>query len=237
MAASTRRRIRPLSRETRFLRLRGLKCFKEAHERLLEGFSAAKVAEFIQTERKEYTDITRDSLEQQLGEYRASLPKGEVVQKQAPRFFERAAESVEDSFDSLKELKKLYKIQMERIEIDLFHERGMKKLMPQSMTQEMRAAREILHDISELEMDLGLNQRKLGKVDIEARVVSDVASRYDVAVGKAMESPESRRKLLGIAERFLSLASGENHIDGEEPAEDEVEAEVVEASADAEAAP
>lgn len=238
MGSTARRRIRPVSRETRFLRLRSLKCFKEAHERILEGFSAAKVAEFIQQERKEYTDITQPSLEAQLVEYRASLPKGEVVQTQAPRFFEKVAKDVEEGFDSLAELKKLYKIQIERIEIDLTHERNMKKLMPASMTQEMRAAREILHDIAELEMDLGVNQRKLGKVDIEARVVSDVASRYDPAVGEAMKSPESRRKLLGIAERFLSLASGENRIDEEEPpAEEEVEAEVVDAEPAPEASP
>ena len=224
MGSTARRRIRPVSRETRFLRLRSLKCFKEAHERLVEGFSASTVAEYIQQERKEYTDITPQSLEAQLTEYRASLPKGEFVQKQAPRFFEKAAKGVEEGFDALSEMRKLYKIQIERIEIDLTHERGMKKLMPQSMTQEMRAAREILHDIAELEMDLGVNQRNLGKVDIEARVVSDVASRYDPAVGEAMKSPESRRKLLGIAERFLSLASGENSINGEEPpAEDEAE--------------
>jgi hypothetical protein len=236
MVASIRRRIRPLSRETRFLRIRGLKCYKEAHAQLLEGFSAPKVAEFIQKEREEYTDITPDSLIQQLNEYRASLPKGEVVQARVPRFFEKAAETVKEEFDSLAELKRLYKIQCERIEIDLKHERAMKKLMPQSMTQEMRAAREILHDISELEMDLGLNQRKLGKVDIEARVVSDVASRYDDAVGKAMESPESRRKLLGIAERFLSLASGENTLEREEPPAEEPEPEVVVVEVPAEAA-
>lgn len=234
MAGSPRRRIRPVSRETRFLRLRSLKCFKEAHARVLEGWSGRKVAEFIQQERKEYTDISVDSLDAQINEYRASLPKGEVVQERLPRFFADAAKAVEEEFDSLSELKRLYKIQMERIEIDLVHERGMKKLMPQTMTQEMRAAREILHDISELEMDLGLNQRKLGKVDIEARVVSEVASRYDDAVGKAMESPESRRKLLGIAERFLSLASGENHIDQEADEEDAV---VVEVPAEAEAGP
>jgi hypothetical protein len=228
------RRIRPLSRETRFLRIRGLKCFKEAHAQLLEGFTASKVADFIQKECKEYTDITTDSLVQQLSEYRASLPKGEVVQARIPRFFEKAAETVTEEFNSLAELKRLYKMQMERIEIDLKIEKSMGKLMPQSMTQEMRAAREILHDISELEMDLGLHQRKLGQVDIEARVVSDVASRYDDAVGKAMESPESRRKLLGIAERFLSLASGENTIDHEESSE--AEAVVVEESVADEAA-
>jgi hypothetical protein len=41
-----------------------------------------------------------------------------------------------------------------------------------------------------------------------------------------MGNPESRRKLLGIAERFLSLASGENVLDQPE----EVEAETVEAT-------
>lgn len=209
MASSARsKRIRPLSRETRFLRLRGLKCFKEVHQRILEGWPPSKVAQYVQEDRKEYTDIGRESLEAQLKEYRASLPTGAVVKERLPRFHAAQAAKVEQGFDELAEMQRLYEMQIERVNIDFKTEKNIGKLMP-SMTQEMRAAREILSDIAQLKMDLGVNERHLGKMDISAKVVEDVASRYDPAVGKAMENPESRRKLLGIAERFLTLASGE----------------------------
>lgn len=215
MASSARsKRIRPLSRETRFLRLRGLKCFKEVHQRLLEGWAPSKVAQFVQEDCKEYTDIGRESLESQIKEYRASLPPGEVVKERLPRFHAEQAAKVEQGFDELGEMQKLYQMQLERIEIDLKTEKNIGKLMP-SMTQEMRAAREILSDIAQLKMDLGVNERHLGKMDISAKVVEDVSSRYAPAVGKAMENPDSRRKLLGIAERFLSLASGDVRADNE----------------------
>lgn len=201
------RRIKPLSRETRFLRLRALKCFKEVHQRLLEGWSAAKVAEFVQDDCKEYTDIGRPSLEAQIKEYRASLPSGEVVKERLPRFHAEQAAKVEQGFDELAEMEKLYRMQLERIEIDHKIEKTVKKLIP-SMTQEMRAAREILSDIAQLKMDLGVNERHLGKMDIQAKVIEDVTSRYDPAVSKAMGNPESRRKLLGLADRFLMMASG-----------------------------
>ncbi len=207
MKSQTRQRIRPISRETRFQRVRGLKCYKEVHQRLLEGWATSRVAKFVQEERKECLDITLASLDTQLNEYRASIPKGEVVHQNLPRFVQEAAEKVAEDFDSLVEMRKLYKLQMKRIDIDLKKEEQISKLFP-SMTQEMRAAREILSDISELEMNLGLNTRHLGKMDVEARLVTDVAQNYDAAVGKAVENPESRRKLLGIAERFMALASG-----------------------------
>jgi hypothetical protein len=209
------KRIKPLSRETRFLRLRGLKCFQEVHQRLLEGWAPSKVAEFIQEECKEYTDVGRPSLESQLKEYRASLPPGDIVKERLPRFHAQQAEKVEEGFDELAEMEKLYKMQMKRIELDFKTEQNIGKLMP-SMTQEMRAAREILSDIAQLKMDLGVNKRHLGEVDVRAKVIAEIGSRYDATVTKAMESPESRRKLLGLADKFLSLASGATDVEDAE---------------------
>ena len=199
-------RIRPVSRETRFIRLRGLKCFETVHQRLLDGWAVSQVADYIQKDCGEYKDIGRASLETILSDYRASLPAAEVVKK-LPHYFAKTVQKVEESLDELAEMEALYRKQLERIDIDLKTEKTIGKLLP-SMTQEMRAAREILSDIAQLKMDLGLNQRNLGKVEVEATVVADVAQRYDVKVVKAMESPDSRRKLLGIAERFLALADG-----------------------------
>lgn len=205
------RRIRP-SRETRFLRLRGLKCFKEVHQRLTEGWAVSRVAQFVQEDQKEYTDIGRPSLEAQLNEYRASLRPGEVVKERLPRFHAEQAAKVEAGFDELAEMEKLYRMQLERIEIDLKTEKNIGKLMP-SMTQEIRAAREVLSDIAQLKMDLGVNERHLGKMEVETQVVAEITKHYDSNVAGVMAKPESRRKLLGIAERVMALASGRATVD------------------------
>lgn len=223
MKSSPRQRIRPVSRETRFQRIRGLKCFEEVHQRILDGWAPSRLAKFIQEERKECLDITQPSLDTQLGEYRASLPKGEVAQKFMPPFMQAALEQVDKDFNSLDEARKLYQMQLKRVNIDLAKEEKIGKLFP-SMTQEIRAAREILSDISALEMDLGLNKRHLGQVDVEARVLTDVTARYDDATGQLVQDPESRRKLLGIAERFRSLAAGQAHeVDNTPPQEENAE--------------
>lgn len=237
-SASTRarkNRIRPVSRETRFLRLRSLKCFEDVHTRLLDGFAVSAVADFIQLERKEYTDVGRPSLETILTEYRASLPAAEAVKK-LPHFFAKAVQTVSEGIDELAEMEKLYRMQLDRVAIDLKTEQNIGKLLP-TMTQEMRAAREILSDIAQLKMDLGVNTRHLGKMEVEAQIVADVASKYDNTVTAVMQNPESRRKLLGIADRFLSLAAGDTDTttDDSDVGEAKVEPAVeVEASAEVE---
>jgi hypothetical protein len=98
------------------------------------------------------------------------------------------------------------------------------------MTQEVRAARDILAEISKIKMDLGLKDRHLGTLDIDAQVTADVTARYPPAITKIVENPESRRKLLGIAERFVSLTEGSTIARDVEMEEDIAEAEAVAAA-------
>ena len=90
-APRSKSRIRPRSRETKFSRLLALKCFPEVHARLVEGWTLTAVANFIQGDRKEYDDVSRQSLETILSEYRSSLPPAEVVQAQNPRIVAASA--------------------------------------------------------------------------------------------------------------------------------------------------
>lgn len=210
-AARKNNRIRPVSRETRFVRLRSLNCFPEVHQRVLDGIEPLQIAQYVQKDAGEYTDVGTPSLATVIGEYRQSLPPTLLAAK-VPRANAEAAKRVEQGLDELSEMEKLYKMQLERIEIDFKTEKNINKLIP-SMTQEIRAGREILSDIAKLKMDLGLNARHLGKMEVDAQIVADVTRRYDDSVGKTLASPESRRKLLGIAERFLSIAAGKAGVD------------------------
>jgi hypothetical protein len=183
-----------------------MKCFSEVHERICDGWPLSEVATFIQEKRGEYTDAQHVTLMTQLQRYRDSLPKSTLVKKRIPKYFVAAMHEVETEFDELSALIRLYHRQEGRLDIDGETEKRINKLFP-TMTQEIRVAVEIIHRIAQLKMDLGLNERHLGKVDIEAQILGEVSSRYEgTEIGKVLENPKSRGRLRTIAEHALSLS-------------------------------
>jgi hypothetical protein len=200
-------RVKPRNRETRFVKLRSLKCFQEMHDRILQGWPLPEVARFIQEDNDEYTDVTRDGLVVVLKEYRQSIPPAQLIAPRMPPVFKKAAEEVREGLDELKELEELYRKQMKRIEIDMQTESKINKLLP-TMTQEMRVAGELLGRIADLKMDLGLSQRHLGTMNLDGKLTAEIAGRFgSEAVAQVAQNPESRRKVLGLAERLLQLAA------------------------------
>lgn len=206
-------RTHPVSRETGFQKLRAMKCFPEVHERICDGWPISEVATFVQEKRGEYTDAKHITLMTVLQRYRDSLPKSELVKKRIPKYFVEAMHDVEAEIDELIEFTRLYRLQMERIGIDHQTERNIRKLFP-TMTQEIRVAGEILNRIAQLKMDLGMNERHLGKVDVETQILGEVAARYEgTEIGKILEDPKSRGRLRTIAEHALSLSKRGIEID------------------------
>lgn len=209
--AKRRPTAKPPGRSTQFKKLRALACYQEAYERICAGWPLAQVARFIQEERREYTEISRRGLEQQLTEFRKQMPPGDLVAKRFPEVFDQAKEKVETSINELSELEELYRIQMHRIGVDFATEKGIKKLLP-SMTAEIREARAILKDMAELKLEMGILGRAPKGVDVnvgvevEATLTEGMMAQFgDTAVQKVLEDPESRRKVMGVVERFLKL--------------------------------
>jgi len=187
---------------------------------ICEGYPLKEVAHFIQEDKKEYTEIKRESLVWLLDDYRKTIPKAELIGRRMPPVFAKAANKVRESIDELEEMQKLYVKQMERLEIDLNNEKKIGKLLT-SMPQEIKQAKDILQAIAQLKMDLGLSKRHLGQIDVDARVMADVQHRYNnTEVVKVMENPESRRKLLGIAQQFLALTKKPIDVEAEEVVEE-----------------
>lgn len=234
-------RVRPISRRRDFSTIRNLKCFKELHKRLIEqGHPVKTTARWIQEERNELTDLPFETVAKFLYDYRESIP---ATQRAKPLNLavEKAVEEVHEGIEELQELHRLYKVQMQRIEIDFQTEKNIKKLLP-TMSQEIRTAREILSASAQLKMDLGLNERHLGTVDVETTLLADVAEKYadSPAVAKVLDDGESRRKVLGLAERLLSIADrAERHPEVadqlEALASPEASSEALEAAQDPEA--
>lgn len=208
MAAKKASKVKPVSRDTGFSKLRSLACFDEVNRRLCEGYPLKEVAQYIQDEEKEYLEVKRESLIWTLDAYRNTIPKAQLLAKRMPPVFAKAAETVRKGLDELEELENLYKLQMQRIEIDRKNEKNIGKLL-HTMTPEIKAAKDILSTIAQLKMDLGLSKRHLGQLDVDARVMADVQTRYagKPSVTQVLNNAESRRKLLGLVDQVLALES------------------------------
>jgi hypothetical protein len=166
-----------------------------------------ELARYVQEECKEYTHVTRQSLSDILKSYRNHLPPAMFIAKRMPQSFEKAAETVRKGIDELAELEKLYELQMRRIGIDENTEKKINKLMP-TMTQEVRVAAEILGRIATLKQDLGLSEHHLGKLELEAKLHTEVEGKYgSQAVIAVISDPQKRRKVLGLAERLLASSN------------------------------
>jgi hypothetical protein len=181
-----------------------------------------ELARYIQEDRGESTDVTRHSLAIQLANFRKSIPAGHLVAKRFPEVFNKALEEVEEGLDELKELEDLFRLQKSRIEVDNKIETELGKLLP-SMTAEMREARQTLQAIADIKADLGIRKRapqqpaKVGlDLDIDvtveggaARAGAELATKMNnPELADVFTNPESRRRVLGVVDRFLRLPGG-----------------------------
>ncbi len=207
------KRIRPQSRETKQGRIRQLRCFSEVYDRFLEGWPVAEIARFIQDIKKEATDISRAGVVAALLDFRATIPPAELTKRRMMPAYIDAVETVEKGLDELHELEKLYRLQMSRVSIDVTNEKNIKKLLP-TTGQEVRIAKEILTAYADLKMDLGLSKRHIGQVDVEGRLLADVAVHYGADVGSVLTDAQARKKVLGLAQRLLSMraSKGSNQV-------------------------
>jgi hypothetical protein len=190
---------------------------------LVSGWPISEVAQYVQKQRGEYTDVTEQTLIWTLTMYRKDLPPGEILAKSMGSTFKKVAERVRKGLDELTEMEKLYELQMLRIDIDFKNEKKINKLMP-TMTKEISTAREILAAMAQLKMDLGVDERHLGKLDIDAKIPEETVAKYGRAsVGKVLNNPESRRKLLSLVEKFTQIQTLRDDLPGSEGEEGSIE--------------
>lgn len=206
------RKVKPVSRVSRFEKLRAMECFDLVYERIRQGWPISELARFIQEDKKEYQSLSRSGLVQVLTDFRKSIPAAELVEARMPAEFIEAKKTVEAALDEVAELESLYRLQMTRVNMDFATEKKINKLLP-SMTSEIREARSILESIATLKMETGLKPRAATRhevdVEVDDRLGGDLAQKYgSAAAQKVIESAESRRKVSGIVERFLKLSSG-----------------------------
>lgn len=208
---SKKRGTKPLYRDRRYERLRALECFDTVRQFILDGWNPSDVARYIQEEEGECRDISRDTLQNLVTSYRGSIPPAELAERRIPKVMQAAREKVREGICELDELIWLFRVQKERIGIDLTIERSLKKLMP-SMAVEVRVAKELLESIANLKMDLGLNERHLGTLGVDSQIpqmVQQAGGTVDAAT--VLQNPEKRQKLLRIANSFARLTERAEH--------------------------
>jgi hypothetical protein len=188
-----------------FHRIKSLRCFKDMREKLVDGWSLGKVAEFIQEDNGESTDISKESLIAILHKYKKTIPAGEIASKTLPPAVVDAMKEATEAFDELQALEELFKLQRSRISIDNTIEKNIKKLMP-TLTQDIRVATEIALAISKLKNEKGLTPRHLGTITHDVQGEVSHTEIINPMVTKVLENAQSRRKVLGVMQRLLVSA-------------------------------
>jgi hypothetical protein len=199
-------RVRPTSRRTGFQKLRGISCFSEVHERITKGWPISDLARWVQDDMQEYTDAERSTLVTVLTKYRESLPPAERAKHTLPKSHIEAVQEVDELVNELRQYSITIRDQVSRYKKQMAIEEKVGTLMP-GLGQEIRIVGELLKQSASLKMDLGLNERHLGTVDVEGNLLSGAADRYaGTEVEKVISDPKSRARLNGIAEHLMSLA-------------------------------
>lgn len=205
--------IKPISRITSsaFSRLKNAKCFAEVDRRVRLGWSSMDVASAIHEEFGEMTETPIKYLKKLIDRYRNSIPPSELsIVSPTSLLGRNLAKRMSQGLDELAEVERLYRMQMARIEIDMDNERKITKLLP-TTGNEIFIAMKLLKQSSDLKMDMGLVKRQLGSVEMTGQLAAEASERYGKdSVGKVLADPESRRKVLGLAERLLAIGSKAN---------------------------
>jgi DNA-binding transcriptional MerR regulator len=198
--------IRRKQPKDEFARLKQLKCFDEVHHKVTTGWPIHQIARYIQEEAQELTDVSLSTIGRLLTNYRKKDGAAGMLQKTLPEAYNEAVSRVSKGLDELEELEKLYRLQISRIKIDHKLETDSKKLLP-SLNREIKTAAAMLGSMAQIKMDLGLNKRHLGQLDVEGSVHTEVQLRYGSdTVNKVLNDPESRQRLLAVVKRSAQIA-------------------------------
>lgn len=188
-------------RTDRFSKLEAMRCFGEVRKMLSHGVSTTRVAKIVQEEHGEYDDVKRASLERILRDYRSEeISVGEKAAKNLPSTFEDEIDEMGERLDVIDEMKELYRLQVDRVQMNVDKEQDMETLLKDTR-KEIRTAQDLLESIADLKMEMGIEERNLGKLEIEA----SVADQAEDVMGEAMPSltdPSKRNQLAEFVQRL-----------------------------------
>ena len=207
--------VHPISRDdggqTKF---HALECYPELRAKVTQGVPIPEVARWLQDEKKQYIDVTRESLTRMLYRFKQRIPPAErqtISPRAAQELLDKERERIEFKVQPVKELEKLYLKQMERIAIDTAHEKEIGKLFG-STSNEMRLAMDMLVKLQSLQVeavgDPGSAGAGKGAGDQQQFSMTLAMHATRPGVQQVVQSAESRRKVLGVARTMVAFLGG-----------------------------
>lgn len=197
--------------DRKFYVLRDLSFYPEVYERIAMGWPLAKLCTFIQEERGELNHIKRGALLSLLRDFRTALPDSVKVQHVAPTTHLEAVARVVEGLDVLEEAERLYRLQMERIDIALKVETDAEMLDPNTH-KEIKEARALLEMYHNTQADLGLVNRNLGSIHVEehrSHQMSLVVEQHGEVAKEALTQKGGQSRVLQAFQRIIMLAEKE----------------------------
>jgi len=168
------------------------------------GFTDAYIVEHIQQEKHALLNYPRDQLIGTIQKYRDELPPSKVAALAMPSQFISKMKQFNQGVDVLGELNDLYHLHRERVNIAVEIERQEQMLLPGTV-KEIAQALEILKVIGEMQMNLGLTERHLGTIGIDANIMAVIDQEIDRDSKDALQNPENRRKILELVDNLSSV--------------------------------
>jgi len=180
----------------KFKRIKSLKCFKDVEEMLYAGFPIAAIANFIQKNKEESLDITRDSLIQSLVQYHTSLKPAGLICHTLPRTFAKAETKFANKMKELERLETQYRAAEYRFDLAHGKER-MGNYCDPEVSKLQKLIIEIIAKQHAVKMDLGLiGSRDLGTITVSAERVEYIRNKYGEGAARAFDDPVSRGRVL-----------------------------------------
>lgn len=194
------------SKKTILARIKRSKYFPEISEMIKNGYHISFIVDCIHNDLGIMADLTNEQLKGVLKNYRNSLPPAEISEHIIPRRFLEKMKELDEELNVLREMTNLYHLQRDRVSLVGGHEKKLGMLFPTTV-REIDMCLEILKAASELKMSLGIDNRHLGTLEIDARTMAmldgDISDK--TAARRVLNNPESRRKILQLADNIVSL--------------------------------
>ena len=206
----TKRKIlrKPVSK--RFLNFESLDCFNDIKQRIVSGWSPAKILKFfLEDHYEEFQSlgIAEKTAENLIRDYRSSMSKTELLQTRMPEVMIKAKEELDSGINEVKEFEDLYKLQRDRIDIDAKTEKKIGKLF-KGTGGEIKIAADILKEGANLKMDMGLIKRNLGTMEVDQTLITDFSAKLGKKdLSGTLANPEKRKRIMGAVDLLLNASN------------------------------
>jgi hypothetical protein len=189
----------------KFVRFKGLRCFKRAHDMLSYGYPAPVVARFIRGQ-GEYKDVTERSLIEQLKRYRRDILPSDTIASRQPHIVVEARKKYTNRLEELERLELQYEALLWRF--DMLHARERDTCIVDPAAD--RVHKSILATLGQMhrvKMDLGISgQRQSGTVTMSAERLEQIRAKYGDATAEVMRDPVSRARVIAILKKAQDVA-------------------------------